>query len=164
MDKNIYSFNVKTIDGKEQSLEEYKDNVLLIVNTASKCGFTSQYTDLQELYLNFKNKGFKVLAFPANNFLNQEPGTNDEIKLFCTVNYAVTFPMFSKISVAGKSIHPLYKFLTSSETNPKFSGRITWNFNKFLVGKNGNVLARFGSRVKPINPKVISAIEEAIKL
>jgi glutathione peroxidase-family protein len=159
---SIYQFHVNDIFGFDKSLEEYKGKVLLIVNTASKCGFTPQYAGLQELYDKYKDRGFVILGFPANNFLRQEPGTNEEILHFCKVNYNVTFPMFSKISVKGKDIHPLYKFLTSKETDPEFSGSITWNFNKFLISKDGKILNRFKSPIKPMDKEVVEAIENAL--
>lgn len=161
--QNIYQFNVKDIYGLNKSLDEYKGKVLLIVNTASKCGFTPQYAGLQELYDKYKDRGFLILGFPANNFLHQEPGTDTEILHFCQVNYGVTFPMFSKISVKGKDIHPLYKYLTSKETDPEFSGSITWNFNKFLISKEGKILNRFKSPIKPMDQVVTEAVEEALR-
>lgn len=161
--KSIYDFEVKSIDGKDIKLAEYKGKVLLIVNTASKCGFTKQYDDLQNLYEQYGKDGFVVLGFPANNFMNQEPGDNQEIQNFCRLNYGVSFPMFEKISVRGKNIHPLYKYLTGKDTNPKFNGKITWNFNKFLVSREGEVIARFGSSTSPADKKVTQAIEEALK-
>ncbi len=160
--KSIYDFAMKDIDGKEVKMENYKGKVMLIVNVASKCGFTSQYEGLQKIYLQYKERGLEILGFPANNFLGQEPGTNEEIKQFCSLNYNVTFPMFSKISVKGKDIAPLYKFLTDKETNPEFSGSISWNFNKFLINREGKIVARFGSRAKPESEEVIQAIEKAL--
>jgi len=161
--KSIYDFTMKDIDGKDVSLASFKGKVVMIVNVASKCGFTRQYKGLQEIYTRYKDQGFVILGFPANNFLQQEPGTNSEIKEFCTLNYGVTFPMFSKISVIGDNIHPLYQFLTSKESNPEFSGKITWNFNKFLFNRNGKVVNRFSSRVKPGDDKVLEGIEIALK-
>jgi len=159
--KNIYAFAVKDIDGRERALSEFAGKVLLIVNVASKCGFTPQYKTLQILYTRFKERGFEILAFPANDFGRQEPGTEAEIKSFCSLTYGVTFPMFSKISVKGRGIHPLYAFLTDKATNPKFSGKITWNFNKFLLDRKGNVVARFDSKDDPLGdkiPRVLSSI------
>lgn len=158
----IFDFSVETIDGKTVSLSEYKGSVVMIVNVASKCGFTPQYEGLQELYEQYKERGFTILGFPANNFLWQEPGSDEEIKSFCKINYGVTFPMFSKISVKGKDIHPLYEFLTSKETNPDYSGKITWNFNKFLIGRDGSIINRFDSKVEPKSDEVIKAVEEAL--
>ncbi len=161
--KTIHDFTVKSIDGRDVKLESYKGKVLLIVNTASKCGFTKQYDGLQELYEKYEKDGLVVLGFPANNFMNQEPGSNEEIQNFCRLNYGVTFPMFEKISVGGKDIHPLYKYLTDKKTNPKFAGKITWNFNKFLISKDGKIINRFSTPTKPMDKEVISAIEEALK-
>ena len=134
----------------------------MIVNTASKCGFTYQYDGLENLYQTYKDRDFVILGFPANNFLKQEPGTNEEIAEFCRINYGVTFPMFSKISVKGKDIHPLYDFLTSKESNPEHGGSISWNFNKFLISKDGEIIDRFGSRQKPESEKIVQAIEAAL--
>ncbi len=161
--KSIYDIPVKTIDGKATTLGEYKGKVLLIVNVASKCGYTPQYEGLEKIYKQYQTKGFTVLGFPANNFGGQEPGTEAEIVTFCSTNYGVTFPMFSKLSAKGADIHPLYKFLTEKETNPNFAGDIKWNFNKFLIDKNGNPIARFDSADKPESPKVTQAIEQALK-
>jgi len=135
----------------------------LIVNVASKCGYTPQYEGLQKIYQEYKDKGLVILGFPANNFKNQEPGTNEEIKEFCSLNYGVTFPLFAKISVKGDDIHPLYRYLTSQDTNPEFAGDISWNFNKFLVDPSGKVVARFESRDKPESEKVVAAIEVSLK-
>jgi glutathione peroxidase len=159
---SIYDFSLKDIDGNEVKLEKFKGNVLLIVNTASRCGYTPQYEALQAVYERFKDKGFYVLGFPANNFMGQEPGSDKEIKEFCTLRYNVTFPMFSKISVTGSDQHPLYRFLTNKKTNPEFSGDITWNFNKFLISRDGKIIGRFGSKDKPDDAVVISTIENAL--
>ncbi|MCA1640164.1 MAG: glutathione peroxidase [Acidobacteria bacterium] len=153
---------MKDIDGKDVNLKKYKGNVLLIVNTASKCGYTPQYEGLQVIYDKYKAKGFSVLGFPANNFGGQEPGTEKEIKEFCESKYKVTFPMFAKISVKGEDQDALYKFLTNKETNPKFAGDITWNFNKFLVDRKGNIVARFSSKDTPVSEAVMSAIEKEL--
>jgi len=160
--KSLYEFQMNDIDGKPVKLETYQGKVLLLVNVASKCGFTPQYEGLQALYSRFKNRGFEVLGFPANNFMGQEPGTNEEIKQFCSLKYHVTFPMFEKISVKGEDQHPLYTYLTSEATNPGFAGEISWNFNKFLADRTGKIVARFGSRTKPEDPEVIEAIEKAL--
>jgi len=157
---SIYDFTMQDIDGKEVKLDRYKGNVVLIVNVASKCGFTSQYEGLQAIYTTYKDRGFVVLGFPANNFLGQEPGTNEEIKQFCSSKYNVTFPMFAKISVKGKDQSPLYKFLTEKETNKEFAGDISWNFNKFLVNRDGKIVGRFDSRTRPDSEKMIRAIEQ----
>ncbi len=154
--KTIYDFSVKTIDGQEQSLAQYKGNVVLIVNVASKCGFTPQYKGLQELYDKYKNRGFVVLGFPCNQFLSQEPGTNDEIKHFCSINYGVTFPMFDKIDVNGDNAHPLYKYLTSAKGG-FITDSIKWNFTKFLVDRKGAVVKRYPPQTVPKD------IEEDIK-
>jgi len=160
--QSIYDFTVRTLAGEETTLEAYRGQVLLIVNVASKCGFTPQYEGLQALYERFDDRGLVILGFPANNFLNQEPGSNEEIRQFCRVNYGVTFPLFEKISVKGKDQHPLYAYLTSKATNPEHGGRISWNFNKFLIGRDGRILDRFGSRTKPLDQKVVSAVERAL--
>ena len=155
-------FKVKTIDGKEQNLSEYKGKVVLFVNVASKCGLTPQYKGLEALYEKYKGQGFVVLGFPANNFGSQEPGTNEEIKQFCTSKYDVQFPMMSKISVKGDDKHPLYKFLTEGKAGEEFAGDVEWNFAKFLVDRNGNVIARFSSRTKPDDAQVGQTIEKAL--
>ena len=158
--KSILDFKMRDIDGKDVKLKKYKGNVLLVVNVASKCGYTPQYEGLQATYAKYSDKGFSVLGFPANNFGSQEPGTETEIKEFCTSKYHVTFPMFAKISVKGEDQDPLYKFLTSKETNPDFAGDISWNFNKFLVDRSGKVVARFSSKDKPDGEAVTAAIEK----
>ncbi|MBN1412259.1 MAG: glutathione peroxidase [Spirochaetales bacterium] len=160
--KNIYDIEARDINGKIVLLNEYRDRVMLIVNVASRCGFTPQYEGLEKIYRKYKDRGFVLLGFPANDFLHQEPGTEEEIKQFCTLNFGVTFPMFSKITVKGKEMHPLYRYLTSKESNPRFGGKIKWNFNKFLIGKNGDILARFDSAVKPESRELTSAIEKAL--
>jgi glutathione peroxidase len=161
--KSILDFTMQDIDGKDVKLKKFKGNVLLVVNVASKCGFTPQYEGLQAIYEKYKAQGFTVLGFPANNFRGQEPGTNEEIKEFCTSKYGVKFPMFAKISVAGEDQHPLYKFLTSKETNPHFAGDIPWNFNKFLIDRKGKVVARFSHKEKPDGEAVTQAIEKYLK-
>jgi glutathione peroxidase len=157
---SILDFKMKDIDGKDVKLKKYKGDVLLIVNTASKCGYTPQYEGLQATYEKYKDQGFYVLGFPANNFGGQEPGTEAEIKEFCTSKYKVTFPMFAKISVKGADQDPLYAYLTSKETNPEFGGDITWNFNKFLIDRKGKIVARFSSKDKPDSEAVTQAIEK----
>lgn len=159
----LYKFKMKNIDGKDVKLKKYKGDVLLIVNTASKCGYTPQYESLQAVYDKYKSQGLEILGFPTNNFGGQEPGTNEEIKEFCTTKYKVTFPMFAKISVKGDDQHELYKYLTGKDTNPAFAGDITWNFNKFLVDRKGNVVARFTSKDKPDGETVTTAIEKYLK-
>jgi glutathione peroxidase len=150
---------MKDIDGKPVNLEKYKGKVVLMVNVASKCGFTPQYKDLEALYEKYGQKGFAIVGFPANNFMGQEPGTEAEIKEFCTSKYNVKFDMMSKISVKGDDMAPLYKKLTSPEANGSFAGDIKWNFTKFLVGKDGKVAARFDTKVSPGDPQVAKAIE-----
>ena len=154
---DIYGFTVKTIDGQDKSLSDYKGKLLLVVNTASKCGYTPQYKPMEELYQKYKDQGFEVLAFPANNFGGQEPGTDEEIKNFCFLTYKTTFPLFAKISVLGEDIHPLYKFLTTASG---FNGDITWNFNKFLISSEGKVLARYESGVEPLDATLVAALEQ----
>lgn len=161
--KTVYDFVMKDIDGKDVKLEKFRGKVALIVNVASQCGYTPQYTGLQAVYQKYKDKGLVVLGFPANNFGAQEPGADAEIKTFCTSKFNVTFPMFSKISVKGPDQHPFYQFLTSKETDPQFAGDIAWNFNKFLVDKDGRVIARFESKDAPEGEKVTQAIEQALK-
>ena len=160
---SIYDFSLKDIDHKQVSLSQYRGKVVMIVNVASRCGFTPQYEGLQKLYLKYKDQGFVILGFPANNFGGQEPGSDEEIKTFCSAKYSVTFPIFSKISVKGDDIHPLYKLLTTKETDPEFSGDIKWNFSKFLLDKNGKVIARFEPAVKPESDQVIQAVEKALQ-
>ncbi len=162
MAKSVYDFRAKTIDGKDTSLADYEGKALLIVNVASKCGLTPQYEGLEKLHEAYGARGFAVLGFPANEFGAQEPGTDEQIKTFCTTNYGVKFDMFSKVKVKGAGIDPLFDFLTSSATNPKFAGEIKWNFNKFLIGKHGEVLARFEPQVDPSGPEVTQAIEKAL--
>ena len=157
---SILDFKMKDIDGKDVKLKKYKGNVLLVVNTASKCGYTPQYEGLESTFEKYKGQGFYVLGFPANNFGGQEPGTEAEIKEFCTSKYKVTFPMFAKISVKGADQDPLYAYLTNKETNPQFAGDITWNFNKFLIDRKGHVVARFTSKDKPEGEAVTQAIEK----
>ncbi len=161
--KSVYDFTMKSIDGKPIPLSTYRGKVLLIVNVASRCGYTPQYKDLEALYRKYADRGFTILGFPANNFRGQEPGTNAEIKEFCTATYGVTFPMFSKISVKGDDEDPFYRYLTSSEANPSTGGDVLWNFQKYLVGRDGKVLAKFLSKVTPMSPEVTSAIESALK-
>lgn len=152
----LYTFTMKTIDGKDRSLAEYKGKVLLLVNVASECGYTPQYKDLEEVYRKYKKQGFVVLGFPANNFGGQEPGTDEEIKEFCSMNYGVTFDMFSKISVKGEDQHPLYKYLTTGSPVP---GEVKWNFQKYLVDRKGTVVAMIPTRTKPTDDGVVSRIE-----
>jgi len=155
-------FTVKDIEGKDVNLADYRGKVVLLVNVASKCGFTPQYTALESLYETYNNRGFVIIGFPANNFHSQEPGTDAEIKAFCTSKYSVTFPLMSKISVKGDDKHPLYKFLTEPPTAGDFQGEIGWNFTKFLIDRNGNVIARFASPTKPSDPALVAAVEDAL--
>ena len=159
---SVHEFELTNIDGENISLDRYEGNVLLIVNTASECGYTPQYEGLQSLYEQYKDKGLVIAGFPANNFGGQEPGTDEEIKQFCKKNYGVAFPMFSKISVKGNDIHPLFDYLTS-QPNPDFTGEIKWNFEKFLVDKDGKLIRRFRSPVKPESDEIISAIDRALE-
>lgn len=180
---SVYDFKVKTIDGEEVSLEKYKGKVLIIANTASKCGFTPQYADLQKLYDKYSEKGLEILGFPSNQFAEQEPGSNNEVKNFCQFNYGVSFPLFSKIDVRGETAHPLFKYLSSQlpfkgldlnhpsgkildaflkEKFPEFliGDSIKWNFTKFLVDRNGEVIARFEPTTEPLD--MISEIEKLL--
>ena len=159
---SVYNFTLPSIDGEPTSLSSYKGKVILLVNVASRCGFTPQYSALESLYEKYKDQGFVILGFPANNFGAQEPGTNAEIKSFCTLKYNVSFPMFAKVSVKGADTTPLYQYLTQ-QANPNVAGDIKWNFTKFLVDRNGRVVARFESPVKPDSPEVVIAIEKLLK-
>ena len=154
---------MKGIDGKDVDLSQYKGKVVLVVNVASQCGYTPQYEGLQELYAKHEKDGLVVVGVPSNEFGKQEPGTNEEIEKFCTDKYHVTFPMLSKVVVKGKGQVPLYKYLTSKETDPKFAGDIKWNFTKFLVGRNGEIVARFEPAVKPSSDEMIKAVEAELK-
>src|SRR6476620_4269338 len=147
-------FTVQDIDGHTVNLADYKGKAVLIVNVASKCGYTPQYAGLEKLYETYKDRGLVIIGFPANNFKGQEPGTNEQIKQFCTEKYNVTFPMMSKISVKGDDKHPLYQLLTREK------GEVTWNFNKFLVGRDGKLIEHFDSKVKPDDAKLTGAIEQ----
>jgi len=158
----IHEFTLNSIDGQPTSLAQFKGRVVLIVNVASRCGFTPQYAGLEALYQKYKDKGLVVLGFPSNDFLWQEPGTNQEIKTFCSTRYHVTFPMFAKVSVKGRNQAPLYRFLTDKNVNPSTGGSVGWNFTKFLADRNGKVIARFGSRVTPESAELVKAIEAAL--
>jgi len=159
---SIYEFTLPSIDGKPTPMSSYKGKVMLIVNVASKCGYTPQYSALQAVYEKYQSQGLVVLGFPANNFGAQEPGTNQEIKTFCSTKYSVTFPMFAKVSVKGEDTTALYAYLTT-KANPAVAGEIKWNFTKFLVDKSGNVARRFEPAVKPDSADVTSAIESLLK-
>lgn len=158
----VYSFTLNSIDGKPAPLAEYKGKVVLIVNVASQCGYTPQYSALEAIYEKYKDQGFVILGFPANNFGAQEPGTNEEIKTFCTRKYSVTFPMYSKISVKGADQAPLYAYLTK-ETGQGTTGDIKWNFTKFLVSRDGTVVQRFEPAVTPDSKEMTGAIEKQLK-
>jgi glutathione peroxidase len=160
MDKNIKQITVKDIDGKSVNLSDFKGKVLLIVNVASYCGYTKQYAGLEEIYKEYKDKGFEILAFPCNQFGEQEPGTNEEIKNFCSSKFDVRFKLFDKIDVNGKDKSPLYSILTDNEVTGKAD--IKWNFEKFLIDKDGNVVARYNSKVEPTSKELISAIEKEL--
>lgn len=155
----LYDFSVKTIDGKDAPLSQYKGKALLIVNTASECGYTPQYKGLQELYEAYKAKGFEVLAFPSNDFGKQEPGSNGDIKKFCELKYKTTFPLFAKVAVKGDGADPLYKFL---QTLPKNGGAVKWNFSKFIVDSKGEVIAHLDSGAEPMGDEVKKQVEAAL--
>jgi glutathione peroxidase len=161
--RSVYDFKLDDIDGKPVSLAQFKGQVLFVVNVASRCGYTYQYEGLEALYRRHRDRGLVILGFPANDFFGQEPGTNEQIKDFCSTKYGVTFPMFSRISVKGRAMHPLYTYLTSRETNPAFSGAITWNFNKFLIGRDGRIVGRFRTQDEPGSETVAKAIEAALR-
>lgn len=152
-------FTMKSLDGKDVDLGKYQGQVVMVVNVASKCGLTPQYEQLQALHKKYESQGLAILGFPCNQFLSQEPGTAQEIQQFCRVNYGVTFPLFAKIEVNGEGAAPLYKHLTALDTEPKGPGKIDWNFEKFIIGRNGEVVARFAPRTKPDAPEVIKVIE-----
>lgn len=155
----LYDFTMNDIDGKPVNLGQYRGKVLLLVNTASLCGNTPQYSDLQSLYEQYHDKGFEILAFPANNFGQQEPGSNEEIKSFCFTKYSLTFPLFSKISVKGSDKHPLYQYLTEQSPYP---GEVEWNFQKYLVDRSGTIVGRFHHRTKPSAPEMVKELERTL--
>ena len=155
----LYGFRLPDIDGHPVDLKTFKGKVLLIVNTASMCGNTPQYADLQEMYERYQERGFEILAFPANDFGQQEPGTNQEIKGFCYTKYSISFPLFSKISVVGKDKHPLYRYLTEQSA---FPGRVTWNFQKYLVDRSGNVIGKYDPGMDPLSPTILADVEKAL--
>ena len=159
---SIYDFTLRSIDGEHVSLKSYHGKVVLLVNVASKCGFTPQYAGLEAVYEKYKDRGLVIVGVPANNFAQQEPGTNEEIKKFCSNKYNVTFPMMAKVSVLGDDETPLYRFLTDTSANPKIGGDIKWNFTKFLFDRNGKPVARFEPAVKPDSPEVSAAIEATL--
>lgn len=153
MPSTIHGFSITTLEGETLNLSNFKGKKILIVNTASKCGFTPQYKELEELYKTYKDR-LVIIGFPANNFLRQEPGTNDEIAEFCERNYGVSFPMSEKISVKGKDMAPIYQWLTKKENNGVKNSKVTWNFNKYLIDEEGRLMEKFGSRVKPLDSKI----------
>lgn len=156
----IYDIEIKTIDGQPQTLGTWRDKLLLIVNVASQCGFTPQYAGLEALYRKYKDRGFVVLGFPANDFAGQEPGTNAEIAEFCRSTYGIEFPMFEKITVKGDGMHPLYRELTSQPA--PVGGEVKWNFQKYLLDRDGRVVAKFEPQVKPEDPSLVSKLEELL--
>src|SRR6478609_10683901 len=158
--QSLYDIKLKDIDDKDSTLAAYKGKAVLIVNVASKCGYTKQYAGLETIYQKYKDQGFVILGFPCNQFGGQEPGTNEEIKQFCTSKYSVTFPLFDKLEVNGDHRHPLYVTLAGKDS--PFPGDIKWNFNKFLIGKDGKILKRFDSGVKPDSEELIKAVETAL--
>ena len=160
---SVHDFTLNSLAGTPTPLASFKGKVMLLVNVASQCGYTYQYEGLQALYAKYKDQGLVLAGFPANNFGGQEPGSNEEIATFCKAKYGVTFPMFSKISVKGSDEAPLYKFLTDKSTNPTFGGDIQWNFTKFLVDRNGKVIARFEPGVEPNSKELESAVMKALK-
>lgn len=160
--KSIYDFTMRSIDHQDVSLRSYRGKVVLLVNVASKCGFTPQYTALESLYEKYKNRGLVIVGVPANNFAQQEPGTNEEIKKFCSSKYNVTFPMMAKVSVLGADQDALYRYLTDKSSDPQFGGDIKWNFTKFLFDRTGKPVARFEPAVTPDSPQVMAAIETAL--
>jgi glutathione peroxidase len=157
---NVLGFTMKSIDGKEVALSKYRGKVVLIVNVASQCGNTPQYKDLEALYRKYRDQGFVILGFPANNFGGQEPGTDQEIKTFCSTTYDVTFDLFSKISVKGDDQHPLYKLITSDST---YGGDVKWNFQKYLVDRKGNIAGKYLPKMQPMSEELTTAIEKALK-
>jgi len=159
----VLNFTMKDLSGKPVELAQYQGKVVLFVNVASKCGYTPQYKGLQSLYEKYEKDGLVIIGVPANEFGKQEPGSDSEIAEFCQKNYGVTFPMMSKVVVKGNGIAPLYKHLTSKETDPKFAGDIRWNFEKFLVGRSGEIVGRFNSKVDPLSADLTTAVETELK-
>jgi glutathione peroxidase len=160
---NLHDFTMKTIDGDERSLGDFAGKACLVVNVASKCGLTPQYEGLQRLYERMEGEGLEILGFPCNQFMQQEPGSDAEVKAFCSTEYGVTFPMFSKIEVNGDGAHPLYRWLTAEDTKPEGSGDVKWNFGKFVVGKDGAVRARFEPATEPEADELLAAIRSALE-
>lgn len=157
---SFYSFKFKALDGKEYNFSQLKGKKVLIVNTASKCGYTPQYKELEELYQKFKDKNFVIIGFPANNFMGQEPGTNSEIAEFCEKNYGVTFPIMEKSSVKGNDCNPLFRWLCTKDLNGVQDYKVSWNFNKFLIDEKGNLVAHYDSRVTPLDPKILDFLSK----
>jgi glutathione peroxidase len=157
----LYDFTLPSIEGKPMPISDFKGKVILMVNVASRCGYTPQYSALESIYEKYKDKGFVILGFPANNFGAQEPGTNEEIKTFCSRKYNVSFPLYAKVSVKGEDETPVYQYLTKNP-KPEIAGDIKWNFTKFLVDRNGNVVQRFEPAVTPDSPEVVAAIEQLL--
>jgi glutathione peroxidase len=162
MPASVYAIPLETIEGSATSLEPFRGQVLLIVNVASKCGFTPQYEGLQALHERFHGQGLQVLGFPANDFMGQEPGSNAEILEFCNAKYGVSFPLFAKLHVKGEAQHPLFRYLTAGAGDSTLAGEVGWNFNKFLVDREGRLIARFGSRTGPLDEELIAAVEKAL--
>lgn len=160
---SIYDYKLMSIDLEPVPLSQFRGKVVMLVNVASRCGYTPQYAGLEALYRKYKDQGFVIVGVPANNFGQQEPGTNSEIKTFCRRKYDVTFPMMAKVSVAGNDVTPLYVYLTDKSANPETGGEIKWNFTKFLIGKDGKILARFEPNVTPDDPALVTAVENALK-
>ena len=161
-EKSIYNFTMNSIDGESTPLSKFQGQVVLMVNVASRCGFTPQYSALEKVYEKYKDRGFVIVGFPANNFGGQEPGSDQEIKNFCSTKYNVTFPMMAKVSVKGDDKTPLYQFLTDKTANPSTGGEIQWNFTKFLIGPDGRPVVRFEPNVTPDDPRLTEAIEKEL--
>ncbi len=160
--ESFYDFTMKTIDGEEIKLDQYKGKVVLVVNVASFCGYTKQYTGLEQLFNKYKDKGLVVIGFPSNNYGEQEPGSDEEIKEFCATNYNVTFQMFAKITVKDEDKHPLYKFLTSGGGNSELAGEVAWNFEKFLIDRNGKIVSRYKRNIEPMSDEIVTAVEREL--
>ena len=159
---SLHEYTVEDINGDTYDLSQLKGKKVMVVNTASKCGLTPQYEALEALYKTYQSRGFTIVAFPSNNFMGQEPGSNESIATFCETRFQITFPLFAKIDVKGKNQHPLYAWLTSKENHPSFGGGVSWNFNKFLISPEGELINRFGSRIAPNQKQLIAAIEQAL--
>jgi glutathione peroxidase len=160
---SLHDFTAKTIDGTQLPLKQYEGKVLLVVNVASKCGLTPQYTALEKVYREYKEDGFEVLGFPCNDFAGQEPGSESEIKTFCSTNYDVTFPLFAKVKVLGEQKSEVFEYLTTQDTKPEGAGDVAWNFAKWVIGKDGQIVGRFGPRTAPDAPELTSVIEDALE-